>query len=173
MASLINKWLVLALIPVICMEKPLVLKEFHPFHVSVIEINHNSLEKTLEISCKLFTDDFEKALAGHFKTKIDLINPVDRNATSKYVNDYVQANFSMIADGKPLKYSIIGFEEEGDAVYAYFQVDQVGSVKKLEMNNTLMYTLFDDQIGIMHVVVGEKRKSTKLNYPDKKAEVNF
>ena len=34
----------------------------HPIFVSVTEIEHNAVEKTLEISCKLFVDDFEKSL---------------------------------------------------------------------------------------------------------------
>jgi hypothetical protein len=32
----------------------------HPFFISVTEINHNSGDKNLEISCKIFTDDFGK-----------------------------------------------------------------------------------------------------------------
>src|SRR6476661_2375693 len=34
----------------------------HPFHVSTTEINHNATDKTLEISCRIFTDDFESCL---------------------------------------------------------------------------------------------------------------
>ena len=37
----------------------------HPFFVSVTEINHNAGDKNLEISCKIFTDDFEAALAEY------------------------------------------------------------------------------------------------------------
>ena len=33
--------------------------ELHPFHVSVVEINHNETDKTLEISCKIFTDKLD------------------------------------------------------------------------------------------------------------------
>src|SRR5688500_17746696 len=62
---------------------------FHPLHISVTEINHNATDKTLEISCKMFTDDFEKVLAQNYKTKVDLINPTDRPAMEKLVNDFV------------------------------------------------------------------------------------
>ena len=30
----------------------------HPYYISVVEINHNPTDKTLEISCKIFTNDF-------------------------------------------------------------------------------------------------------------------
>ena len=34
----------------------------HPIFVSVTQIDHNATDKTLEISCKIFTDDFEQTL---------------------------------------------------------------------------------------------------------------
>jgi hypothetical protein len=50
---------------------PQVRTRLHPFHVSVVEINHNETDKTLEISCKIFIDDFEKVLAQNYKVKVD------------------------------------------------------------------------------------------------------
>ena len=55
MASILFKWLLIG---------GLVLKPtpstYHPIFVSVTEIEHNAKDKTLEISCKIFTDDLEK-----------------------------------------------------------------------------------------------------------------
>ena len=34
----------------------------HPLYISVTEINHNSKDKILEVSCKIFTNDFETVL---------------------------------------------------------------------------------------------------------------
>ena len=42
-------------------------KVFHPFYVSVTEVNQNVSEKTLEISCKFFADDFENILEKSYK----------------------------------------------------------------------------------------------------------
>ncbi len=74
MASSVYKWLFLPLVSLLMAGRPVP----HPFHVSVIEVNHNAADKTLEISCKIFTDDFEKILAKNYKTKVDLINPADK-----------------------------------------------------------------------------------------------
>ena len=41
----------------------------HPIYVSVTEIQHNAKDKTLEISCKIFTSDFEAILKS--KTKLN------------------------------------------------------------------------------------------------------
>ncbi len=100
MVTWFNKWLFILLVPASLHisgktneEKGLFdskQKDFvHPLHVSVTEINHNAADKTLEISCKLFTDDFEKVLTQNYKTKVDLINPPDRPAMEKLVSDFV------------------------------------------------------------------------------------
>jgi hypothetical protein len=148
-------------------------KKLHPLHVSVTEINHNATDKTLEISCKLFTDDFEKVLAQNYKTKVDLINPPDRPAMEKLVNDFIHTHLTLKVDGKQVPLLYIGYEKDKDAIYSYYQVDNVASVKKIEVNNNILHELFTDQINLMHVTVGGKRKSMKLDYPETKAEFSF
>ncbi len=145
----------------------------HPFHVSVTEINHNATDKTLEITCKLFTDDFENAIARHFKTKADLIKPADKEAMDKLVQGYVLKNLSLKADGRPVSVNWLGFENDGEATWCYFEAVNIPVVKKLEISNTLLYDLFTDQSGIIHVIVDGKRKSSKLDYPNKVAVFEF
>jgi hypothetical protein len=145
----------------------------HPFHVSVVEINHNAADKTLEISCKLFTDDFEKVLAQNYKTRVDLINPPDKAAMDTLVKKYISSHLSINADGKPGKLMYVGFERESEAVYGYMQVDGIASVKKIDITNKLMYDLFTDQVNLVHVIVGGNRKSTKLDYPESNAGFEF
>jgi hypothetical protein len=65
MASSFYKWLLIPVLGIVLSSAGL--PELHPFHVSVVEINYNATDKTLEISCKIFTDDFEKVLAQNYK----------------------------------------------------------------------------------------------------------
>lgn len=175
-----NKWFFIFLLPAsvhtgntIHHEKTVFTLRGHPLHVSVTEINHNAIDKTLEISCKLFTDDFEKVLAQNYKTNIDLINPTDRPAMEKLVNDFIHLHLTIKADGKPVQLSYLGYEKDNDAIYSYFEADSIGTVKKLDITNNILYELFTDQINLMHVTVGGKRKSTKLDYPETKAAFSF
>ena len=175
MASFINKWLLLSLVPAL-----FVLNSgfrgkamLHPFHVSVIEINHNAADKTLEISCKIFTDDFEKTLAKNYNTKVDLINPPDKNAMDTLVKKYLYSHLSIKANGKPVIFNYIGFENDKEAAYGYIEVSNVPSVSKIDIGTNIMYDMFEDQVNIMHVIVNGERKSTKLNFPATEATLIF
>lgn len=182
MASWLNKWFLISLLPFLQFATPEseTVSIFstggeikHPFHVSVVEVNHNSADKTLEISCKLFTDDFEKVLAGNYKTKVDLIHPTNKPAMDTLVKKYIFSHLQLLADGRPSVMEYIGFEHEAEAVYGYVQVSNVSSVKKLEVINKLMHDLFTDQVNLMHITVDGKRKSQKLDYPATQASFSF
>ena len=143
----------------------------HPYYISVVEINHNPTDKTLEISCKIFTNDFEATLEKNYKTKVDLVNPPDKSAMDKLVSDYIKKHLFVKADNKAASLSYIGFEKEDEAVYSYFQVDNVPAVKKIDVTNSILHDFSEQQINIIHCTVGGKRQSDKLDYP--KTEASF
>ena len=145
----------------------------HPFHVSVVETELNGAEHTLEISCKIFTDDFETTLAKNYNAKVDLINPTNKAAMDTLVKKYLFSHLAMKVNGRAVSFNYVGFEHENEAVFGYIQVDNVTSLSRLDITNTLMFDKFDDQVNIMHVKVNGDRKSTKLDYPDKQASFTW
>lgn len=169
MASSVYKWLLIPLICLLMAGKPAP----HPFHVSVIEINHNAADKTLEISCKIFTDDFEKILAKNYKTKVDLINPSDKAPMDSLVKKYILSHLVISANGKPVSLHYLGFENDQEAAYGYIEVEDIPVLNKINISTNIMYDQFEDQVNIMHVMVNGNRKSTKLNFPDTEAEIVF
>jgi hypothetical protein len=176
MAVSVYKWLLLT---VLLTGNPAIRLGYHPFHVSVVEINHNAAEKTLEISCKIFTDDFEKILAQNYpqeagnKIRVDLINPPNRKAMDSLVKKYILSHLAISADGKALSFTYLGFERDNEAVFSYIQAENISSVKQIEITNKLMQDMFTDQVNIMHVIVKGERKSTKLDFPKTVAAFSF
>src|SRR5436853_1234050 len=143
----------------------------HPYYISVVEINHNPTDKTLEISCKIFTNDFEQTLEKNYKSKVDLASAKDKAAVDKWISDYITKHLSFKADDKPVALSYLGYEKEDEATYCYFEVDNIASVKKVSVTNSIIHDFSDQQINIIHCTVGRKRQSTKLDYP--KTEASF
>ena len=149
------------------------LPDQHPFHVSVVEINHNANEKTLEISCKIFTDDFENVLKQNYKTKVDLINPPERRLMDTLVKKYLLSHLGFTVNDKSAGLSYIGFEHESEAIYGYLQASNIPSIKKIDITNSLMHDMFTDQINLIHMIEAGERKSTKLDYPSKSASFSY
>ncbi len=180
MAAWLYKWLLISVVGAVPslnsgydLDQPMG-TNLHPLHLSVTEVNHNSSDRTLEISLKLFTDDFERVLRQNYPgKKIDLINPPDRQAMNAFVLGYMKKNITMKVDGKLLEFTCLGFEQEDDATFSYFQVENIGSLSRLELTNTILHDLFTDQMNINHITVGGKRKSSRLEQPAKDAVFVF
>jgi hypothetical protein len=162
MAFVFHKWLFMGWMALV-----------HPFFVSVTEINHNAKDKTIEIACKMFTDDLETSIGKSFNMKMDLINPKDTVAADKAVAEYIKKHFHLKVDGKPVQIEFLGFERESEAIWSYLQVTNVPSVKKIEISTSILFEASDKQINLLHVKVNGDRKSTKLDYPATNASFEY
>jgi len=146
----------------------------HPLYITVTEINLNAKDKILEVSCKVFTNDFEtvleKATGG---ARVDLSSVKDKVASEKLIADYVGRHLRLKVDGKPVQLHFVGSENEEDGTWSYFQVNDIQAVKRIDVGNDLLYDGFNQQINIMHVTAGGQRQSRRLDYPDANASFQF
>lgn len=175
MVALFYQWLMMLLLMPAFSTSPehMLPKPLHPFYASVTEINHNAKDKTLEISCKVFADDFEKILEGMHHTPLDIYHPASKEELQGFMRDYLEKHLQIRLDGKPVQLSFLGYETEEQSAWCYLQVTAVEAPHRVDIDNDIFYETYHSQINIMHVVVGGKRQSTKLDYPDTKASFNF
>ena len=145
----------------------------HPFYIAVTEIKLNTSDKTLEVTCKMFADDLEQVLEKNNHTQLDIASGKDQASFNKYIPAYVKNHLSVSIDGKAGNLSYIGFEKENESAYCYFQVENIASLKDLDIVDSLLHDFTSDQVNIIHVTVNGRRQSTKLDYPQKSASFNF
>ncbi|HEY2580271.1 MAG TPA: DUF6702 family protein [Mucilaginibacter sp.] len=148
-------------------------KALHPIHVSTTNIEYNKQDNKLEVICTIFTDDFEAALEKQYHTKTDLTKTDMHTAMDALVKSYIAANLNVKAGDISQKLNYLGFEINKEATDVYFESDKIPVVKKVDVDVSLLYNLFDDQINIVHIIVNGVRKSEKVNYPDKRVEQVF
>lgn len=146
---------------------------FHPFFVSVTEIKQNTTNHSIEISCRMFYDDLEKALEKQYHVQLDIVKPKDKTQINKFINDYVKKHLLIKVDGKVLNYTFIGYEIQEDGAWSYFEVKGIDHVKEVQVHDDLLYEQHPEQINMLHVIVNNQRKSTKVNNPDADASFKF
>jgi hypothetical protein len=166
MATILYKWLLVILVFV-------TMGFAHPIYVSVTEVEYNNAEKSLEISCKVFTNDFEKALSQHYKTPIDLLSGKNKAAMDVIVSDYIRKSLNIEADGKKATLTFLGYEQIDEGIYCYFQAQNISKPKKIIITDKVLYDYKKEQVSVLHVTIGGERKSTKINNPVDKAEFEF
>lgn len=146
---------------------------FHPFFLSMTDVNYNDKAKELEISVRIFTDDFENTLKKNYNEKVDVLHPADTKEMNRIVNDYLQKNLQFRVDNSTVQLHFIGYEQQEESIWSYFEVTNVSGVKKLEITNSLLHDYTANQVNMIHVKVGDMEKSTKLDFPAKQALFGF
>ena len=162
MANIFVQWMLITVITAV-----------HPFFVSMTDINFNSKDQQLEVSVRIFTDDFENTLRKNFSGKIDILHPDDQKMMDEYVSSYIQKHLQLVVNERKIPMAFVGYEQQGESIWTYFEVKNVVAVKKIGLINSLLHDYTDKQVNMMHVAAGENEKSYKLDFPDTNAVFNF
>ncbi len=142
-------------------------KPIHPYHVGSVEINYNAKTKTFEISAKFFLDDLENSLNAKYNKTLHFGEEKSKAGLDQALEDYFAEYFKLKSNNKFLKINYLGFEEDKESVNVYLESEATETPKKVETAVSLLYSFFDDQMNIVHIIVNGERKSSKLNYPDR------
>ena len=146
----------------------------HPFHVSVCDIEHDTKTSALQISQRIFIDDLETGLkAFHNLPKVDTYKPDDPEKLDSLIDGYLKAKIFMAVDDKAVHFNYLGSELEGDARWAYMEVEGVSSVSEVEIGNLVLFEAFDDQKNIIHFKANGKLRSHRLSKDEKVVTFKF
>jgi len=141
----------------------------HPIHVSVCNLELNNLENI--VSVKLFKDDFALALKHSYQLDVDMEQAdeeINRVAISNYINSCLQLVYN---ENEVLKLNYKSSETNEEAIWLYFQTENLKNVKKLKFKNTLMLDIWDDQTNL--VIVNWKGKESGYRFNRKEIEIEI
>lgn len=145
----------------------------HRFYLSLTEIRVDTKKQTLDVSCKLFTDDFEDALFKKYGKKADLATSTKNKEVQALVSKYVNENFKINVGGRTIALSFVGFETDTDATWIYMEAAPFKEKGKAAILNTLLYDYLPEQSNLINFYWDNAEKSAKLVNPEKLSEFNF
>jgi hypothetical protein len=136
----------------------------HPIHASITTIDLNPRTHSFEIACKIFADDLEEAIRKATGVQLYIGSAKENpKQTAAKIEEYLRQHFRVEADGKALpRWTFVGREIEGDAVWCYLEVQNVPALKRLLVSNTALHDLHDDQTNLVNVSINGTRRSAVL-----------
>jgi len=127
----------------------------HKYYVSVTDIEYAKETKSLQIISRLFVDDFEKVLQERY---IDTLSLGD-NSVDFYIEKYFAKKLQVNVNKEPKQFNFIGKEIDGDMVHCYFEIEEVSSIKTINVTNKLLFGTYKNQQNITHLKINDKKKS--------------
>ena len=131
---------------------------WHAYHSSLMEMRYNASKKQLEVSVKVFTDDFEKALSQGQPAPVSLAEagPRPLALTTAYLQRTLK--FSTAA-GAPLPLQVLGLQAEKDGYWLYCKVPLPGATPGVQLRQAMLLEVFGDQMNIVNIEAGDKKQS--------------
>ncbi len=140
---------------------------FHPFYVSLTQFSHNSKEKSIEISVRIFTDDLENTLSTFSGKRLDMARPASPQQADAILHAYLKKHLAVKVNGTYRAYNYVGFEINEESVWTYLEITGVAALKELQVENSLLHDYKKEQVNIVNVKANGEDQSRKLDYPDR------
>lgn len=145
----------------------------HKFYASVTKIEYVAPKKSLQVITQIFTDDLEKTLSERSQRKVHLGTKKETTADVELMKQYVIKKLEIIVNNEPVVLEYIGHKFETDQVKLFFEVNNVTNLESVEVQNTVLMGMFEDQQNIIHFKTSENRRSLILERENPKGLLKF
>ena len=131
----------------------------HAIHTSVAEADYNAATRRLEVSLRVFIDDFEAALSVHARRRLALATtpPAEFDAATRA---YLTGAFTVrTPDGQLAPLVWVGREvrDAENELWFHFEVPLPGGIEGCRVHHRALGEQFPTQINSVRVRDGERR----------------
>lgn len=145
----------------------------HAYHASIMELHYNPGKQQLEVSLKVFTDDFEKALSAGQPSSISLSQSPKPQVNTLITNLLRRSITLGTKPGEALPIQFLGFQKETDAHWLYFTVKLAKPVNGIYLRHALLEDTFPDQMNIVNVEANGKKQSALFKEGDESQKLTW
>jgi len=141
---------------------PLLSFSTHKYYLSLTQINYKKEAKALQIIINVFMDDIELALNKDNNIDLQLTTKRELKNNDVYFKNYLKEKLIIKVDSTLKNFNYLGKEYDGDLVFFYLEIENIESVKDLEITNKILLKHFTEQQNLVKTKVGKNNKSVIL-----------
>ena len=138
--------------------------------MSITSLEYNHQTDALEVIVKFFTDDLEDALESLNNNTLYLATEKEAPETDSLLNAYIKTHLKFSQKNKPLPANFLGKEASRDYTYAYLEIENFKETEPTRLENTLLISIFEDQVNQVNYKNGERSKSLSMHKDNRISE---
>lgn len=135
----------------------------HRFYVGIYQVDFVPQKKRLEITTRIFMDDLNDALAKAYKKQTNVGDSKETPEDVALMKKYLSDKFKIYLNGqlKTMNYHI--HEQENNVVICYLTIKEVSKITKMEVENSILTELHDEQQNIIQFNNNGKKQNLLLS----------
>jgi hypothetical protein len=124
--------------------------QLHPIHISVTDIEYNEKSQSLEITHKIFIDDFEKDLEEIHQKRLHIGTDKEVSDCEELIKKYMEDRFLIKINDKLQKTQYVGRESDIEAIWIYQEIPFTEKITHLNITDKVLIPFYADQRNIVH-----------------------
>ena len=145
----------------------------HKFYVSVTQVDYVPSKKRIEITSRIFIDDFEKALNKRYNKKVNLTSTRELPEANELIKGYLNEKIKISINKKPQEIEFLARELEGDVLILYTKIAISKKINTFEIYNSLLTEVYSDQQNIVHTNINGNKKSLLMTNTTSKEKIDY
>lgn len=146
----------------------------HPVHVSITNVDYLQNENKVELSIKVFKDDFQLLFVHLYQLNIDFDN-IEKNINSQekintYFSNHLKVNIDN-KENKELKYK--GVKKNDESIWFLYEIELSAVPNSIEFTNTILLDLYLDQKNMLIFSYNDKEEGYLFNLKRKNYIISF
>jgi hypothetical protein len=129
----------------------------HPIHSTLTEIRHDPAARTLNVSVRVFADDFGEALKRRG-------GPPRSWEAAAFA--YAATHFTLAEGRRALPFTWCGARRQGIVVWLCLRARAPAATGRLTVHNRMHFELFEDQVNVVQATLGGRRRSALFTRGD-------
>ncbi|NHN26446.1 peptidase E [Flavobacterium jejuense] len=146
---------------------------FHKFYVSVTQVDYVKAKNRIEITSRIFIDDFNKVLEKKYNKKIYLASNREIKDADKLVESYLKEKMRVIINKKPYDLQFLATEIDNDVLICYLKVNFSEKITTFGIENSVLTEMFNEQQNLLHTNINNEKSSFLLTRSDNVAFLEF
>lgn len=145
----------------------------HKFYVSVTQIDYVEKKNRVEITSRIFIDDFNKALEKRYNKKIHLGSNREISGAKDLVKEYLKEKMKVSINNKSVEMQFLGTEIDNDVLICYLKVGFSEKITTFGFENSVLTEMFSDQQNLLHTAINNEKSSYLLTNSERTAFLKF
>ena len=122
---------------------------YHRFYTAIFQINYVPQKKMVQITSRIFIDDFNDALKNQYHKTTFLGTDKETQDDINLMKKYLSEKLKLTVNGKFENMNYLSNEREDKVLICYFKINNITKLKSLEIENSILTEVHSEQQNII------------------------
>lgn len=145
----------------------------HPIHVSITNMEYFPDQEKIDVSFKVFMDDFQLLFVHLYQKNIDFNNDESIALNEVLIDNYLKNHFKLLVNKDSCLINKRDYKRNEDAIWFYYDVELKHKIESMVIYNSILLDLYFDQKNLLILKVQDFEKGYQFDIKNKEYKIEF